>query len=177
MLLWKASVTKFYEAEKSYCYFTEELSFRDALGMYCISLSCTHAPTYCHCRAGTHWLHPPHLLQETSGTVPGQTGQLRRPAVTPLLAATWLTPSTPGICTEVSEGLWPQLPTPPWKPPGFTVTCRAVRCGGWGEDNPRSTADSCRRNRSDWRQPPESFPLRSPNISQRHHRGPGGNQR
>lgn len=92
------------EAEKSYCYllFTElqrcpghiQHQSEQYPCSYLLHLQSRNAP------ASTY-----SALQETSSPVPGQSDQLRRAAVTPFLAATWLTPSVLGIYTKVSEGL------------------------------------------------------------------------
>lgn len=89
--------------------------------------------------------HPPiyPALRETSGTVPGQPDQPRRPAVTPFLTANVAHPKRSGnLHRGDAKGSVETAAANPTllrrKQSGFTVTHRAARWGGRGEDNPRA---------------------------------------
>lgn len=92
----------------------------------------------------TGFHHPTYsALRETSGTIPGQLDQPRRPAVTPFLAANVAHPKRSGNLhrgnVKVSVETAAANPTLLCrKQSGFTVMHRAARCGGRGEDNPRA---------------------------------------
>lgn len=98
---------KCYEAEKSYCYFTGEMSFKRCPGHV------QHQPQLYPCSCLLQ-LQSKNALAATSHLLCTTSDQQHSPwpAVTPFLAATQLTPSALGICTKVSEGLRTTAATP-----------------------------------------------------------------